>query len=187
LSERALHFIRENPVETLVDYLAFTDEDVRREAVRRYTTGSAELITAIEGRRRIAADASFALRRRAYGARIVLDEIDFVLETGRNLGLQWTDVRDLGSSLIRSIVIDIPVLDVERELVIRLEDQSKPITENDLRDMSAFTTALPFADFIIAEKPFVNLARQARLDVRYRTTLLTSLFDLSSCIAAKLT
>jgi hypothetical protein len=187
VSDRVLRYIRENPVETLLDYLAFTDEDVRTEAVRRYSAGSAELVAAIEARRGIVAAESFALRRRAYGARMIIDEIDFILQTGRSLGLEWKDVRDVGSSLVRSIVADIPILNVERELVIRLEDQNKPITENDLRDMSSFAAALPFADFIIAEKPFVNLAKQARLDVGYGTTMLTSVFDLASCIAAKST
>lgn len=85
---------------------------------------------------------------------------------GRRLGLEWQAVGDLGSSLVRSLTVDVPVLDVERELVIRLEDQARPISENDLRDMSAFTIALPLADIVVAEKPFVNLARQARLGQR---------------------
>lgn len=36
-----------------------------------------------------------------------------------------------------------PVLDIERELVVRLEDQGRAVTENDLRDMMAFITVLP--------------------------------------------
>lgn len=34
---------------------------------------------------------------------------------------------------------------VEKELAVPLEDQTRTISENDLRDMSAFTAALPFA------------------------------------------
>ena len=177
VSDGVLQYIRENPVESLLDYLAFTDEEIRAEAVRRYSAGSADLVAAIEGRRAIASGASFALRKRAYGARLIIDECDFILETGRDLGLRWTDVRDIGSHLVRRLVVDIPLFNVERELVVRLEDQKRPIHENDLRDLSAFTTALPLADMIIAEKPFVNLARQARLDVRYGTAMLTSVFD----------
>lgn len=184
VSDRVLRYIRANPVETLFNYLAFTPDDVRTEAVRLYTVGSTQLVAAIEGRRAIAAGETFALRKRAYGARMVIDEMEFILDVGRSLGLEWKDLRDVGSSLVRSIVVDVPILDVERELVIRLEDQNKPITENDLRDMSAFTTTLPFAHLIIAEKPFVNLAKQARLDVRYHTALLTSVLDFKSSMAA---
>lgn len=34
---------------------------------------------------------------------MLIDEIDFVLATGRELGLDWQTVGDVGSSLLRSI------------------------------------------------------------------------------------
>ena len=179
ISQRVLDFMRERPAETLFDYLAFNDENVRIEAVRRYSASSAELVAGIEARRAIVAGETLALRKRAYGAMLIVDEIDFNLTTGQQLGLAWNTVTDLGSSLVRSLAVEVPVLDVERELVVRLEDQTRPVTENDLRDLASFTTVLPFADILIAEKPFVNMARQAKLDTRYGTTLLTSIFDLS--------
>lgn len=180
ISQRVRHFMLENAAETLFDYLAFNDEAVRTEGVRRYTASSSELVAKIEARRAITASEDFSIRRRAYGARLIIDEIDFIMETGRRLGLDWHTVRDIGSSLVRSLTVDVPVLNVERELVIRLEDQARAISENDLRDMAAFTTVLPLADVVVAEKPFVNLARQARLGERYGTTLLTSIFHLSA-------
>ena len=108
---------------------------------------------------------------------MIIDELDFILATGRKLGLDWQTVGDVGSSLVRSLVADVSVLNVERELVVRLEDQSRALTENDLRDMMAFTTVLPLADVIVAEKPFVNLARQAHLCEAYGTMLMTSVLD----------
>lgn len=180
VSDNVVDMIRANPAELLFDYLAFGDEDVRRESVRRYSVSSAELLARIEARRLTAAGATLALRRRAYGARLIIDEIDFILATGRGLGLNWSEVRDIGSSLLRKLTVDVPIFHVERELAVRIEDQTRPISENDLRDMSAFVAALPFADIIVAEKPFVNLARQARLEERYGTRLLTSIFDLSA-------
>ncbi|OCC24862.1 hypothetical protein MB02_05225 [Croceicoccus estronivorus] len=179
ISQRVLDFVRARPAETLFDYLAFNDEDVRVEAVRRYSAGSAELIAGIEARRSLVAGETLALRKRAYGARLIIDEIDFILATGRELGLPWQAVTDLGSSLVRSLTVDVPVLNIERELVVRLEDQTRAIAENDLRDLAAFTVVLPLADVMVAEKPFVNLARQARLGECYGTTLLTSIFDLA--------
>ncbi len=44
--------------------------------------------------------------------------------------------------------------------------------------MTSFMTVISFADLVIAEKPFVNLARQTRLGETYPTELLTSVFDL---------
>jgi hypothetical protein len=178
ISERVLDAIRRNPGRALFDYLAFSDEAVRVEAVRRYSAGSADLLSRLETRRALVAGEPLALRRRAYGARLILDELDFIFETARGLGLEWSTVGDLGSSLVRSMTVDVPILNIERELVIRLEDQARAISENDLRDMTSFTTVIPFADVVVAEKPFVNLARQARLGEAYSTELLTSVLDL---------
>jgi len=178
ISQRVLDAIRKDPGRALFDYLAFQDESVRQEAVRRNTASSVELIAGIESRRAIAAGEPLALRRRAYGARLVIDELDFIFAAARKLGLDWSTVSDIGSSLVRSFTVDVPVFHVERELVVRLEDQARPIAENDLRDMMAFTTVLPIADVIVAEKPFVNLARQAKLGETYGTELMTSILDL---------
>lgn len=180
ISDRVLEFMRREPAYRLFDYLAFDDEHTRLEAVRRYSAASADLIARIESRRALVAGETLALRKRAYGARLILDELDFIFATARGLGLDWTIVADIGSSLVRSIAVEVPLLAIERELVVRLEDQGRAISENDLRDMMAFITVLPFADVIVAEKQFVNLARQARLDERYGTRLFTSIAEFLS-------
>lgn len=168
---------RQDPARALFDYLIFNDESVRREAVRQYSKASAELIQRIESRRAMVSGEPLALRKRAYGAHLLIDELDFILATGRSLGLNWLTVHDIGSSLARSIIAEVPIFNVERELVIRLEDQTRGIEENDLRDMTSFTTVLPFADVIVAEKQFVSLARQSGLGKFLGVTLLTSIFD----------
>lgn len=180
ISDQALAFMRANPAEMLFDYLVFNDEEVRVEAVRHYSASSAELVGNIESRRARVRGETFAMRRRAYGAQLIIDELHFILLTARQLGLAWQDINDMGPSLVRSLSVDLPVLNVERELVIRLEDQARKIEENDLRDMAAFTSVLPLATVMVAEKPFVNLARQAGLQNLYETTLLTSVFEVTS-------
>ncbi|GGC94907.1 hypothetical protein [Chelatococcus reniformis] len=127
MSERLVASIRQDPGRALFDYLAFHDEDVRLQAVRRYSAGSADLISRIETRRALVAGETLALRKRAYGARLVIDELDFIFAIARGLGLDWSTAADIGSSLVRGIVADIPVLSVERELVVRLEDQGRAI------------------------------------------------------------
>jgi hypothetical protein len=178
MSASVPRLIRQNPASALFDYLTMSDEDVRLEGVRRFSADSADLVAGIESRRAIAAGETLALRKRAYSARVMIDELDFVLATGRKLGLEWHTVRDIGSSMMRSIAVKVPILNAERELAVRLEDQARPIAENDLRDMAAFTAVLPLADIVVGEKQFVNLARQARLDEANGTKLLTSIFDL---------
>ena len=178
ISQRVQDHVRANAAETLFDFLAFNVENVRAAAMRRYSADSSELVAGIEARRALVAGETLAMRKRAYGARLIIDELEFILTIGRELGLDWNDIGDLGSSLVRNLVVEVPVLNGERELVVRLEDQARAVSENDLRDMAAFTAILPLADVLVAEKPFVNLARQARLGERYTTTLLTSIFDL---------
>lgn len=181
-SENALRAIRQDPGYALFTYLSGTwsDEAVRVEAVRRYSASSSELLARLAARRGLVAGESFALRLRAYGATLLIDELDFLLSVGRSLGLPWNDVRDIGRSLAKKLVTDIPVLNVERELVVRLEDQARATSENDLRDMAFFVTVLPLADIMVAEKPFVNLARQAGLDRKYDTKLLVSVAELAA-------
>lgn len=178
LSDAVLDHMHSDPVAMLFDYLTESDEKVRLESVKRFSAASAVLVAAIEERRAVVAAESLALRKRAYGARLFIDELDFILETGRKLGLDWKEVGDIGSSLARSILVDVPILATERELSVRLESQARPIQENDLRDMSAFATVLPFADIVVGENTFINLARQARLGKAFGTRLLTSIDDL---------
>lgn len=178
LSDAVLDHMRSYPAKVLFDYLTASDENVRRECVKRFSADSTDLVAGIEARRAIVASEPFALRKRAYGARLMIDELDFILATGRRLGLDWKGVRDIGPSLVRSIPVEVPILTTERELAVRLEDQARPIAENDLRDMSAFATVLPLADILIGEKAFANLARQARLGQTYGTRILTSIDEL---------
>jgi hypothetical protein len=179
ISPVALDHIRRHPKETLFDYLAGADEKTRKEGVRRFSAESQALLALMTARRERVAGEPFALRLRAYSAHLMIDEIDFILGLGRRLGLPWSSVSDIGDKLAKSLVTEVPVMNAERQLAARLEDQSRATTENDLRDMGAFVTALPLVDIVVAEKQFVNLSRQAKLDARYGTRLLTSIHDLT--------
>ncbi len=180
LSLKAIGFISANPAAALLDFLTQNDEPARKEAVQAFSVSSAALIQQIEARRARVAGERLELRQRAYAAMQLIEELDFILSIGQQLGQKWYSVTDIGRSISRRLADEIPVFRAERELAVRLEDQARPIVENDLRDMSAFATVLPMADFVIGEKLFVNLARQGRLDKLYNTTLLTSVFELSN-------
>jgi hypothetical protein len=52
------------------------------------------------------------------------------------------------------------------------------IHQNDLFDMQAFYTAIPYSSLVIAEKASISRARQAKLDVKYQVKLSSSLDDL---------
>jgi len=72
----------------------------------------------------------------------------------------------------------VPIYYVEREIALRLEAQARPIKENDFRDMQSFCAIIPYADEVIGEKQFVNLAKQAKLDSKYGTKLGTDILSL---------
>jgi hypothetical protein len=180
IPESYIKFCQKNSSRVLYDFLVNSNDDVRREAIRRYSDGSDKLITRLESNRELVSGEPFALRRKIYGARLLMEELEFVFQIANQLGLDWKNVDDMGGSLCRNLLIDIPAFNVERELAIRLNDQPRKIEPNDLRDMFAFMSALPHADVLIAEKQFVNLARQAKLDVSCKTLLLTSVHDFDS-------
>lgn len=184
ISDRLLALIRSEPAFALFDYLTGSDEAVRADGVRRYSRASADLIQRLESRRLLTAGASFAMRKRAYGAQLLIDELDFIFQVAGELGLGWSTVADVGQSIAKSLITQIPVLNVERELVVRLEDQDRDMNENDLRDMASFIAVVPVADIFVAENPFVNLARQAKLDRLYDTALLTSVTALTDAMLA---
>lgn len=179
MSPAVLNHIRRHPQDTLFNYLVREDAVVRKEAVRQYSAESQVLLARMSVRRQRVVGESFAMRLRAYSAHLMLDELNYILALGRRHGLMWRDVRDIGPKLGKSLVAEVPVMNVERQLAVRLEDQPRMPTENDLRDMTAFIAALPLADVIVAEKQFVNLSRQAKLDTQYGTCLLTSIHDLT--------
>jgi hypothetical protein len=180
--DAVLATMRQDPGYALFSYLTAGDEAVRTEAVRRHSAGSTELLGRLETRRALIAGETFALRRRAYAAQLLIDELEGILAIARTLGLPWTMAADLGAPLAKRLILDVPVLNVERELVVRLEDQNRATNENDLPDMAAFTTVLPVVDLFVAEKPFVNLARQAGLGQHYSTTLLTEVSGLTDAL-----
>jgi hypothetical protein len=60
------------------------------------------------------------------------------------------------------------------------------INENDFRDMQAFCAVVPYADDVIAENQFVNLAMQAKLGARYGTRISTHLTTLEKAEPKKL-
>lgn len=182
ISDSVIELVRHSCGHALMDYLGSSDEETRHTAVQRFSESSAALISQIQSRRLHLAGETLGIRRRVYSARLAIDELDFIFETAQRLGVNWVSVTDIGSSTMREIITEVPILNSERELAIRLEGQSQAITENDLRDMSAFTSVLPLADVVVAEKPFVNLARQANLDKLYNTKLLTSIYELEACL-----
>jgi hypothetical protein len=178
ISDRVFKIIRTYPDFCLYDYLVESSDEDRSVAVSRFSAGSEQLRLRIEKRRARHKNEPLAMRRRIYGALLLIDEIESVLGIARKAGMSWNSVSDMGASIARKMVNDVPTYCVERELALRLEAQNRAIDENDFRDMQSFCAVLPNADQVIAENQFVNLAKQGGLDKKYNTQLATDIFAL---------
>ncbi|MFD1986238.1 hypothetical protein ACFSOZ_27715 [Mesorhizobium newzealandense] len=182
VSERVVESIRSRPAESLYDYLVGTPDAVRTEAVKKFSAESERLRAMVEERRQKHAAENLAMRRRIYSALMMIDDIDLILRVANEVGAPWKQIADIGSSNARRIMNEVPTYHIEREIAVRLEAQTRPIEENDFRDMQTFCTVIPYADLIVGENQFVNLARQARLDEKYDTRMATSLSALDQAL-----
>lgn len=182
ISDEIIAAIRSDPGRSLYDYLIETPEDARKTAVQNFSLGLDDLRQRLEERRRQHAGESLAMRRRVMSALLMMDEIDLILMIANKSGFPWKTVSDMGDRIARRIIEDVPTYFVEREIALRLEAQSRPIEENDFRDMQSFSAVVPYADAVIAEKQFVNLALQASLHKRFSVQLSTDLNELENIL-----
>ena len=177
LGDEHVSWIDSNPEAALYDYLMNTPDDRRREAVRRYSESSSELIAQLVETRNLVKNEAVSLQERAYSVRQIDQRLDDINIAAESLGLPlWTDVESR-RVIFSSISTDLPVFDIERALVIKTEGENRELNENDLRDVIAFTSVLPYVNALVAEKAIVARARQARLGERYDTDLLVSILD----------
>lgn len=182
VSEKVLSAIRSDPQFFLFNYWMSAPDEERHFAVQKWSEGSEELRQRLERRRANLKNETVSLRRRAYSAALLIDEIEVILRIARSLDAPWTSVTDIGAANTRRLIRETPIYHVEREIVLRLEAQDRSLDENDFRDMASFCAVIPYADCIVAEKQFVNLARQAGLGKHYNTMLETNLAALNDIL-----
>ena len=170
--------INDSPAAVLHSYLMEVPEDVRRSGVEGFSAASNDLISQITQRSALVTDQSLETQRRAYGAHLLMEKIDLVLEIASKIGAPIRKFSDMPDGSWRALMDDVGLFYVERELVIRIEREGRDVNENDLRDVSSFSSAFCLADFVVGEKASINRARQAKLNERFSNVLCTSLEDL---------
>jgi hypothetical protein len=177
ISNRVITAIRQNPSKYLYEFLATAPDEERHNSVKKFSAGSEYLRLRIEERRSRDQNESLSMRRKIYSALMLIEEIDLILRLAREVGI-GASISDIGKSTVRRLATDVPMYYIEREIALRLEQQNRPIEENDFRDMLAFCVVIAYADEVIAEKQFISLAKQAKLHAKYNTKLSTDLFSL---------
>ncbi|MDB5607988.1 MAG: hypothetical protein JWP25_4888 [Bradyrhizobium sp.] len=178
ISERVMEAIQKEPPRHLFEYLMLTPDDVRVTAVARFTEGSGKVRQQIEARRARDANESLSMRRRIQSAMLIANELDLILGLARNAGLPERNETEILRKTCRKIINDAPTFFIEREIAIRLEAQPRSIEENDLRDMQTFCAVVAYADIVVAENLFSNLATQAGLQKKFETVVSTNLLAL---------
>lgn len=178
ITARGVNAVRSSPEFCLYDFLTATPDNVRVEAIQNFSRQSEELKQQIEERRRRDTNESIDMRRRIQNALLIMNDHNLILSFARKCGFTWNTIVEMGEENILQIVESVPTYYVERELVLKLETQSRSITENDFRDIQSFCASIPYVDEIIGENQFTNLARQARLDKKFSTRLRTNVLDL---------
>jgi hypothetical protein len=167
-----------DPACQYVDYMKNQDETMRRAAHVKLAANTADLVSRIEVRRARLAGRSVDMRRRAYGVVLFMEHQDLFLRILNDLGFSFDQFQALGAHAVRSLIEDVPTLDVEARMAARLESQTGAIDPNDVFDIQAFCTAIPYCSCVVAEKGSISRAWQAKLGTAYQVKLSKSVEDL---------
>lgn len=168
--------------EQYVDFMLNQDDRRRREAVASFTQGTLQLLKNIEERRALVADEKPEFRYRAYAVKLFYDHEPDLIRGLKALARSVEDLKALGAPAMVTLLRNIPTLDVEAEIAARLEAEDRALQDNDIRDVQSFYSAIPYSSNLVAERHFVSLAKQARLDRRYNVALHTNLSELISVL-----
>lgn len=167
-----------NPQSLFLEFMMNSDDTIRREAHSTTQAESEALINRIEQRRLLYAGHPHATRKRAYSANIFNEHQNILAQALLIVGHTFDDMRACGDKAIVNFIKDIPTLNVEIEIISKLEQRCTRMQTNSLFDMSSFSTAIPNCKYVVAEKDFVSLAKQANLHEHYNTNISHSLSNL---------
>lgn len=184
VSEKMYALAKANPQDFLFRFLMETPDEIRTEAVRRFSRGVDGVRQGVEERRVRDAGEKESLRRNLQNAMLMINEIDEIQAWVAKAEVPGVSVRDILERHARRIMNETPTYFIERELALRLEGQhNRLIQENDFRDMQSFCAVIAHSDIVVAENQFSSLAHQAGLDRKYGTVITTSLAQMMERLA----
>lgn len=164
-----------DPRELLYNFLTNQNDEDRRQAIAAFSANARDLISQFERRRHELQSVNNEMRWRIYGAKLFDEHQSLICKQLVTIGKSIDDLKALGDSVITALLDNIPTLNVERNLAVKLETQSRSLNSNDLLDMYSMCAAIPYSTHVVAEKMFISLARQCKLDSAYKSTLSTEL------------
>ena len=116
------------------------------------------------------------MRRNIQNVLLTFGEQELILALAAKAGIPGRRPDEILRDNARKIMNETPTYFIERAMALKLE--ARPINENDFRDMQTFCAVVRYADVVVAENTFSNVARQAALDREFGTRITTRLLDL---------
>ena len=163
------------PADLYLNFILNQDDALRQLGKLRLSSEAGAFIARVEIRRAQFSKYPRDVRWRAYAVQALVDHLDFINRTLSQIGHSLAELEQDGREAYVQLFRNIPTLNVESELAVRLESQTGKLKINDLGDIENFYTSLPYADVMVAEKNFASLAKQAKLDMRYGVSIHTKL------------
>jgi hypothetical protein len=172
------------PADSLLSFLAFHDEETRRQAVERMTASNSDLMDRIRDRRTRTLREPAELRSRAYSAQLFIEVQGTIAAALGRIGKSFSDLRALPDEKIASLIDLVPCWNVERGLAVQVEQQwTRELEGNDVYDIAALTAAIPYCDIVVTEKFLVHLCQVSGVAAQYNTIVLPSVRDIGQFVA----
>ena len=123
-------------------------------------------------------------RKRAYVVYLATALHEEITEVLRYFNKTPQELFLLDAEVLDSFWEDVPTLHIEIELNMSRNEQwrDRKIQPNDVTDISFLSTAIPYCDVLVVEKPFHNLIKQNKLDEKYKTQVFKDLNDLEKIL-----
>jgi hypothetical protein len=167
------------PINALLSYVGFNDENIRRMAVVRMQTSNMDLTDRIRRRRALTECESADMRFRAYSAQLFFEQQDKMERSLRRLDKSFAELKALPDEKIASLIDLVPCWDIERCLAVQVEQQwDRELQGNDVYDIAALTAGIPYCDVVVTEKLWAHLCKAGGVAAKYNTQMISSIFDI---------
>lgn len=125
-----------------------------------------------------------AEQRRMKLAQHTLEDIGAqIVEALDRAGIAMEEFLGLGAEGMLDFLLSLPSRHVEHVLrTLRHENSQHVWKANDLADLGALCSSIPYCDVVVTERHWTHIVKRAGLDVQYGTNVISSLEDLRTIL-----
>lgn len=170
--------------ETTFNLLVEDDNDEFNAWAQEFETTHSELASKLEEFREKVKNLDKLSRKRAYVVHLATALQEEITEALSYFNKTPQELFSIGAEKLDSFWEDVPTLHVEIELNMGRNEQwrDRKIQPNDATDIAFLSTAIPYCDVLVVEKPFHNLIKQNELDKTYKTRVFSNINDLEGIL-----